>query len=204
MIKMRESTRQFLERYSDKIEDIKGLLTLGRSMLKDFEYVDLLLTLESSDINIDESDIFNLNYDKHVVTWETNDTLIYNFYNDLDKNNLAEKKTFVGLDNLTRSDFVKKFRSQHGQKTDVFILNNGLHRENYKLNNLVDIFTTINEDDNNLEVHAKLRDNHNNPLIIRTIIRIGHFYDNVGYGWNQQRFKDRLDYIIRVIEDTIY
>ena len=200
---MRESTRQFLERYSDKIEDVKGLLMLGRSMLMDFEYVDLLLTLESSDIQIDDRDIFNINYNKHIVTWETNDILIHSFYDDLDKNNLAEKKTFVGLDNLTRSDFVKKFRSQHGQKTDVFILNNGLHRENYKLNNLVDIFTVINEDNNNLEVHAKLRDNHNNALIIRTIIRIGHFYDHVGYGWNQQRFKDRLDYLTRIIEGVI-
>lgn len=200
---MRESTRQFLERYSDKIEDIKGLLTLGRSMLKDFEYVDLLLTLESSDIDINESDIFNLSYDKHVVTWETNDTLIRSFYDDLDKNNLAKKKAFAGLDNLTRSDFVKKFRSQYGYKTDVFILNSALSRANYKLNNSVDIFTTINEDDNNLEVHAKLRDNHNNPLIIRTIIRIGHFYDHVGYGWSQQRFKDRLDYLTRIIEGVI-
>ena len=200
---MRESTRQFLEHYNDKIDDTKALLTLGRSMLKDFEYIDLLITLNSADIRVNESDIFNLNYDKHVVTWETNDTLIHSFYNDLDKNNLAEKKTFVGLDNLTRSDFVKKFRSQYGYKTDVFILNNGLSRANYKLNDLVDIFTTINEDDNNLEVHAKLRDNHNNPLILRTIIRIGHFYDHVGYGWNQQRFKDRLDYLTRIIQDII-
>lgn len=201
---MRESTRQFLERYSDKIEDIKGLLTLGRSMLKDFEYVDLLLTLKSSDIDISDKDIFNVNYNKYIVTWENNDTLIHSFYNNLNKNNLAKKKTFVGLGNLTRGNFVKKFRSQHGQKTDVFILNNGLSRESYKLTDSVDIFAIINEDDNNLEVHAKLRDNHNNPLIIRTIIRIGHFYDHVGYGWDQQRFKDRLDYIIRVIEDTIY
>ena len=200
---MRESTRQFLERYSDKIDDTKELLTLGRSMLKDFEYVDLLLTLESSDIQIDGSYIFNSNYNKHVVTWETNDTLIHTFYDDLDKNNLAKKKTFAGLDNLTRRDFVKKFKEQNGQKADVFILNSGLARENYRLNDSVDIFTVINEDDNNLEVHAKLRDNHNNALIIRTIIRIGHFYDHVGYGWNQQRFKDRLDYLTRIIQDII-
>ena len=63
----------------------------------------------------------------------------------------------------------------------------------------MDIFAVINEDDNNLEVHAKLRDNYNNALIIKTIIRIGHFYDNVGYGWNQQKFKDRLDYLTRII-----
>ena len=200
---MRESTRQFLEHYNDKIDDTKALLTLGRSMLKDFEYIDLLITLNSADIRVNESDIFNLNYDKYVVTWETNDTLIKSFYDNLDKNNLAKKRTFAGLDNLTRGDFVKKFRSQYGYKTDVFILNNGLSRANYKLNDLVDIFTTINEDDNNLEVHAKLRDNHNNPLILRTIIRIGHFYDNVGYGWNQQRFKDRLDYLTRIIQDII-
>lgn len=200
---MRESTRQFLERYSDKLEDIKGLLTLGRSILKEFEYVDLLLTLNSSDIQINESDIFNLNYDKHVVTWENNDTLIYSFYNNLDKNNLAKKRTFAGLDSLTSGDFVKKFRSQHKYNTNVFILNSGLFRDDYKLNNSVDIFTVINEDDNNLEVHAKLKDNHNNPLIIRTIIRIGHFYDNIGYGWSQQRFKERLRYLIRIIQDII-
>lgn len=200
---MRELTRQFLERYSDKIEDIKGLLALGRSALKDFDYVDLLLTLKSADIKINESDIFNLNYDKHIVTWETDDTLIDSFYDNLDKNNLAKKKTFVGLDNLNRGDFAKKFRSQHGQKSDIFIINNGLYRENYKLNNSVDIYTVINADDNNLEVHAKLRDDHNNVLIIRTIIRIGHFYDHVGYGWSQQRFNDRVDYLTRIIQDII-
>ena len=203
MIKMRAPTKQFLEHYSDKIEDIKELLALGRSMLKELDYIDLLIALHSADIKINENDIFNSNYNKHVVTWETNDTLIHSFYNDLDKNNLAKKKTFVGLDNLTRGDFVKKFNSQHWQKSDVFILNSSFNRENHKLNGSVDIFAVINEDDNNLEVHAKLRDNHNGALIIKTIIRIGHFYDNVGYGWSQQKFKDRLDYLTRIIQDTI-
>ena len=79
MIKMRAPTKQFLEHYSDKIEDIKELLILGRSMLKELDYIDLLITLHSADIKINESDIFNLSYDKHVVTWEPNDTLIHSF-----------------------------------------------------------------------------------------------------------------------------
>ena len=203
MIKMRESTRQFLERYSDKIEDIKGLLTLGRSMLKEPEYIDLLLTLKSCDIDIDDKDIFDVSYNKYVVTWENNDTLVVSFYRNMYKNNLQIQKSINGLDKLTRGDFIDRFKSYSGQKTHIQLIESSLRAGNYKLTDSVDIFTAINEDNNKLEVHAKLRDNHNNPLILRTTIPIGHYYDHVGYGWNQQRFEAWADYLTRIIQDII-
>ena len=200
---MRESTKQFLERYRDSIENIEGLLILGRSMLKQLDYVDLLLTLKFCDININDKDIFNVTYNTYVVTWENNDTLIYSFYNNLDKNNLQRQKVIIGLDKLTYGDFIDKFKSYNGQKNHIQLIENNLYPRNYKLTDSVDIFTAINEDSNNLEVHAKLKDNHNNPLILRTTTRIGHFYDNVGYGWDQQRFEDWADYLTRIIQDII-
>ena len=200
---MRESTRQFLEHYSDKIENIEGLLSLGRSMLKQLEYVDLLLTLKFCGIDINDKDIFNVNYNTYVVTWENNDTLIYSFYNNLHKNNLQRQKVIIGLDKLTYGDFIDKFKSYNGQKTHIQLIEKNLYPRNYKLTDSVDIFTAINVDNNNLEVHAKLKDNHNNPLILRTTTRIGHFYDNVGYGWNQQRFNHWADYLTRIIEGVI-
>ena len=201
---MLESTSQFLERYSDKIDDTKELLTLGRSLLKEFEYVDLLITLASADIKINESDIFNISYDKHVVTWEINDTLIHNFYDNLDKNNLAKSKTFPGLDKISVGLFVHEyFDVKYKGKAHVQLFRNPNYPEYYKLSDKVEFFATINEDNNNLEAVAKLRDNHGNPIILKAEIRIGHFYDHVGYGWNQQKFNDRVDYLTRIIEGVV-
>ena len=132
---MRESTRQFLERYSDKIDDTKELLTLGRSMLKQLEYVDLLLTLKSCDIDINDKDIFNVNYNKYAVTWENNDILIHSFYNNLYKNNLQRQKVIAGLDKLTRGHFIDKFKSHNKQKVDIQLIESSLYPRNYKLTN---------------------------------------------------------------------
>ena len=74
--------KKFLNTYKQYIadNDISGLLIRGRRELKPFSYNELLLVLHNANINIDNSYIFESEYDQINVLWADNNDILQDFY----------------------------------------------------------------------------------------------------------------------------
>ena len=193
-----ERVKNFLNKYKQYLadNDISGLLIRGDNELKPFNYNELLLVLHNANIAMQPNDVFPPLFDYKKLMWGDNNDILSDFYFN---NPLEITLDLPELQYITVGSFLDYLSNLQALGENIEIFSSNRYRQNHLTSN-VKIYGYLQEDLNEIYTQLMIKDNHGNKIHIINPAVIGRFYDGVGYGWNSAKFKDRSDYLIKLIK----